>query len=381
MRRIVVLSALAAVVAAAVGAGYAGGKSTVRRAAAVDCGTSATIGYFGPTTGPAASIGEELRRFSLLYSQQWNAKHKLKFKVVEGDTQFDPAQVSTIAQQFASNGDLLAVIGPGASQEVLAAKPILKKAGLAYIAASATRVDLTTSNPTFFRIAAPDSVQAKSTSDFLLKRLHVKQVFVIDDQSAYSVPLANEVQKILNKAGVKTKRTSVKQAQSDFSSVITDIPSGTDLVYAPMQIPAKINLLGNQLKEQGKRITIFASDAGYSPDFKIVGSYFSTFGPDVRTFAQAQGMLNAFWAKYGKKAQITTFGPLGYITGQVIVDAVAKACADGTATRAEVLANVRKTNLKSSVIGQPIKFTAKGERVGASFFTFKITSKGPVTVK
>jgi len=373
-------TALAASVGAAFWTSAAGGGDD---RTAVSCSSEATIGYFGPNTGPAASIGEELRNWSVFYARQWNKRgNRPRIKLVEGDTQFDPKEVATIAQQFVSNRDLLAVIGPGASQEVLAAKPIFKRAGMPYIAASATRTSLTDgTNSTFFRIAAPDAVQALSTSGFMVNRLKVKNVFVVDDQSSYSVPLAGEVTKLLRRARVNVKRTSITQKQSDFSSVITGIPSETDVVYLPIQLPSQMQLFGQQLREQGKRITIFSSDAGYSPDFKIVGSYFSTFGPDVRTFTGARATVSAYFAEFGKKAPLTTFGPLGYITGITVVQAVGRACRDGNATRAEVLREMRRTNLRTSIIGQPVRFTARGDRVGARFFTFQITKTGPKTVR
>jgi len=53
--------------------------------------------------------------------------------------------------------------------------------------------------------------------------------------------------------------------------------------------------------------------------------------------------------------------------------AITKACADGSATRAEVTKNVRQTNVPS-IIGSAIKFTAKGDVRGASFAVFKVTN-------
>ncbi len=389
MKKPLLLGALVAALGASAALVAAGGapSATAARAtaAAVDCSRTITLGFMGPTTGPAASIGQELRDFSILYAENWNdSGKKPKIDIVQGDTQFDPAQASTIAQQFVSNGNLLGVIGPGGSQEVLAVGRIFQRAGMAFSVASATRKSLTigkTKVKGLFRIAAPDSVQAKSTTDYMLKRLHVKRVFVLDDQSAYSVPLAEAVSKILAHAGVKVSRSSVAQKQSDFSSVITDIPDGTDLIYLPIQFPAKMELLGQQLKEQGKKITLFASDAGYSPDFKIVGSYFSTFGPDVRTYGPAQKVLASYYRRHGKNAPLTTFGPLAYISGQVMVGAAVRACKDGSADRAEVLREMHKTSLKTSIIGEPVRYTADGDRIGGSFFTFKVTAKGPVTVR
>ncbi len=373
---------LAAAAAVAVAAFGGTAKAPGATAAGVDCGGTATVGYFGPTTGPVASIGAELRGFSLLYAQQWNAAGKKPaIKLVEGDTKFDPAVTSTTAQKFASNGDMLGVIGPGASQEVLAAGPIMTKARLAYVAASATRTSLTDGSiPTFLRIAAPDAVQASSTAAFLISKLHVKSVLAVDDQSAYGKPLADQVGKLLKAKGVKVKRTSTTQKQSDFSSVITSMDSGTDLVYLALQIPQKMELFGQQLKEQGKNAKVFLSDAGGS-GVNLPGAYFSTFGPDITRYAPARSVLKAYHARYGAKAPLTAFGPLAYESGRVVVDAVAQACKDGTATRAEVLKDLHKTKRKTSVFGDPISFNAHGDRIGAHFFQFQITKKGPVPVR
>jgi ABC-type branched-subunit amino acid transport system substrate-binding protein len=371
-------SAAVGIVAAFVGTAKAPSATT----AGASCGSSATVAYFGPTTGPVASIGAELRGFSLLYAQQWNAASKKPtFKIVEGDTKFDPAVTSTIAQKFASDSSILGVIGPGASQEVLAAGPIFKKNGVPFVAASATAENLTNGSlPTFLRIAAPDSSQAKSTVAYMIDKLHAKTVLAVDDQSAYGKPLADAVSKLLKAKGVKVTRQSVTQKTSDFSSVITSMSSKTDLVYLAIQIPQKMQLFGTQLKEQGKNVKVFLSDAGGS-GVNLPGAYFSTFGPDITHYAPAAAVLKAYHAKNGAKAPVTAFGPLAYVSGQVVVDAIARACKDGTATRAEVLKELHKTNLKTSVFGDPIKFNSHGDRIGAHFFQFQITKKGPVPVK
>jgi branched-chain amino acid transport system substrate-binding protein len=378
-----VLSAFAVAVLAALAGlvGAAKAPSAVR--AGVNCSSSATIAYFGPTTGPVASIGAELRGFSLLYAQQWNAAGKKPtMKIEEGDTKFDPAVTSTIAQRFASDSNVLGVIGPGASQEVLAAGPIFKKAAMPFVAASATRTSLTNGSlPTFLRIAAPDKIQAVSTAQFIKTKLKGKSVFAVDDQSAYGKPLADQVSSLLRGLGVKVTRASVTAKTSDFSSVITSMPSGTNVVYMAMQIPQKMTLFGTQLKEQGKNPKIMLSDAGGSGVTLTGLVYYSTFGPDITRYPPAKPVLKAYYAKYGAKAPVTAFGPLAYVSGQVVVDAVARACKDGTATRAEVLKQLHQTHLTTSVFGDPISFNSHGDRIGAHFFQFQLTKKGPVPVR
>src|SRR5262249_9557113 len=148
-----------------------------------------------------------------------------------------------------------------------------------------------------------------STANFMLTKLHSKNVLAVDDQSSYGKPLADAVTKLLKAKGVKVKRASTTQKQSDFSSVITSMDSGTDSVYLAMQVPAKMTLFGQQLKEQGKNVKVMMGDAG-GTGVNLPGAYYSTFGPDVTHFAPAQAVLKAYHAKYGSKAPVTAFGPL-----------------------------------------------------------------------
>jgi branched-chain amino acid transport system substrate-binding protein len=374
----------AIVVCVAFGAATASaGRSVSAKAGAgsVSCTTSATIGYMGPTTGPVASIGEELRDWPLLYVSQWNATHKLQIKVVEGDDQFDPSQASTIAQQFASNSTMLGVLGPGSSTEVEAAAPLFKRGGMPYIAATATNSTLT--NGTFghfYRIAPPDSAQAQTTANYMVKTLKAKKVAIFDDQSAYSKPLADTVQGLLKKMGVSVFRSSVSPKATDYSSTITTIPDGTDLIYTPFTNPANMQLFGQQMVDQGKNIAMFAGDSGYSDKFHIVGAHFSTFAPDIRDLPADKPIIAAYFKKEGSNAPLTTYGPPSYVSAQMLIAAVAKACADGKATRAEVNADLHKVSLKTSLLGHPIKFTSKGEDAGAQFVVFVIGKDGKPTV-
>ena len=252
-------------------------------AASVSCGSTATIGYIGPTTGPVASIGEELRDWPLFYVSQWNATHKLQIKVVEGDDQFDPSQASTIAQQFASNADMLGVLGPGSSTEV--SRPRRSSSGRHAVHrrdGDQLDPDQRHARPLLphraARLAAgPDD------RDYMTKALKAKKVAIFDDQGAYSKPLADAVQALLKKRAFRVYRSSVSPKATDYSSAITTIPSGTRLVYTPFTNPANMQLFGRPDGRAGQEHDrCFAGDSGYSADFHFVGAYFSTFAPDIR---------------------------------------------------------------------------------------------------
>src|SRR5437868_11941276 len=61
-------------------------------AQAVSCKKAVQIGMMAPITGPAASIGDDQLHWAQFYFNQWNKTHKIKLKLVQGDTQLDAAK-------------------------------------------------------------------------------------------------------------------------------------------------------------------------------------------------------------------------------------------------------------------------------------------------
>ena len=283
---------------------------------------SPKIGFQGPITGDGLHR-QGAAGLRAVRDQEAAARSRS-----QQDTQLDPAQASTTGTKLHADASVLAVVGPAGSQEVLAVAPIYKKAQrLPFISGSATRTSLTNGSiPNFFRVVPNDSVQAPTTAKYIRQILKAKSVFIVDDQTAYSKPLANGVQANLRAGGVKVTRNSVNQKVTDFSSLVSKIGDDVDVVYLPWQIAANGQIFGQQMKEQGKSAIIFGSDGLDSGDFKIQGSYVSAFAPDIRGI---KGNA-AFIKGYGKKF-VSNFGPP--IRGQAAISAIQKACADGNATR------------------------------------------------
>jgi ABC-type branched-subunit amino acid transport system substrate-binding protein len=120
---------------------------------------------------------------------------------------------------------------------------------------------------------------------------------------------------------------------------------------------------------------IVGSDGMDSGDFKIPGSYVVAFAPDIRAI---KGNA-AFIKGYGKKF-VSNFGPPTYVATQAAIAAIKKACADGSATRAEVQKALHTTFIPKSILGGNFQFTAKGDVKGAKFYIFKLGSGGKKTL-
>jgi branched-chain amino acid transport system substrate-binding protein len=360
---VMAIAALLAIVAtAATAKTNRSAAPTAAGSALVKCGKTRTIGLLAPFTGPAASLGVLQVSWFRYYIKTYNATHKTKFKEVDGDTMLGVSVSEAVkaAQAVQSDSSVLGVVGPAGSQEVEATTATLKNAGLAFISGSATKTALTTDGTRsgfFFRTVPPDAQQGTDVANFMIKKLKVKSVYIIDDEEAYSTGLADFVEGKLKAAGVSVTRDGVSQQQSDFSAIIAKIPRSTGLVYMPWQLPPKGQAFGQQMQSAGKgSIKLMGSDGLFDPAFSGVGSnVYDSFFP-VQT---SNKVVKAYRKSHGGKGDY--FGAPSYVAAQVIGGAINRACKDGTASRAEVRAQVRATNLKKSLLGIPISYDRNGD--------------------
>ena len=375
-------------VAAAVGslvvAGCSSSSSSSSSSAAAGGGSSssstkscaASIGFEGPITGPVAPLGTEQLHFAQLAVSMDNAANNTKVTLVQGDTQLQPAQATTVTQQFISNTAILGVVGPAGSQEVEAIGGPMGRAGMAFISGSATAVALTTgSYPTFFRVVSKDSVQGPQDANYIVKTLHPKALMIVDDQEAYSTGLVAAMTPVFQAAGIKVDHESVSQKVTDFSALVAKVTAADTVVVLPWQVAANAQQFGRDLAQEHKNAVIFGTDGLFSPGtFTINGSYVSSFGPDITAIPADASLVAAAQQKFGS---FGTFGPPVFAATHVLDEAIASVCKAGqTPSRANVLAAVKTTNESTSILGQAISFDSHGDLTNGKFFLFKINSAG-----
>jgi branched-chain amino acid transport system substrate-binding protein len=354
------------------------------KVAKIACGSTRTIGLAAPITGPAASIGQDQLHWAQWFVKGWNANpanKNQKVKIVVGDTQLgvDTAFAVKVAKAFASNQKVLAVVGPGGSQENVAATSTFMGAHLAWISGSATRVSLTDGHTDgvnrqgyFFRTVPNDGVQGPTVANYIRLKLKVTKVMIIDDQETYSQGLSDNVQQSLQSHGISVARDSVSQQTTDFSSEIAKIPGGTQVIYIPWQLPPQAQAFGQQLKAAGKNIPLFGSDGLFDPStFKIVGSYDSFFPVDT-----SSAVVKAYESAHGGDGEF--FGAPTYVATEVATLAITAACKDGTATRDEIRADIAKVTIpqNKSLLGVPIDFQKTGDLRHGGFGVYQVQSDG-----
>ncbi len=369
-RTIIAVAVLGALAVAGCGSSNGGTASGGSKAC------TASIGIEAPITGAVAVLGQEQLHFAQLAMAMDNKANKTKITLVQGDTQLDPAQATTVTQQLTSNSKIVAVVGPAGSQEVEAVGPLMARVGMAFISGSATNVTLTQGKyPTFFRVVSNDRVQGQNDANYIVKNLHPKAVMIVDDQEVYSTGLVGFMTPILTAAGIKVDHESVSQKLTDFSSLVAKVTPATSVVILPWQVAGNAQQFGRNLAQQHKKAVIFGTDGLFSPGtFTISGSYVSAFGPDITAIPADASLVAAAKAKFGS---FGTFGPPIFAATHVVDEAIASVCKAGqTPSRANVLDAIKKTNESTSILGQPISFDSHGDNAHGKFFLFKIDSSG-----
>jgi branched-chain amino acid transport system substrate-binding protein len=383
------IAALASVAAASAHPSSPAGATAAGSSAALSCKGTLKIAFLTPLTGDAGFLGTEQLSWAKYAVKTLQKKYGLKIQLLAGDTQLDASLASSLAQKYVADSKVVAVLGPSTSGAVAATSQTLYAAGIAHISPSATRTSLTKgtnreATPGFFRVVPDDSVQGPTDARYMIQKLKAKKVVLIDAQEPYSVGLADAAQATLKAAGITTIRESVSVSQSDFSSIVTKVPSDADVVFAPFQQPPKAQTLAQQLIEQGKKAKVFGGDGTNDSDkFKVPGSLVSNFAGPIDSISYDQGII-AGWRKDNPGATLGSFGPPAYGAAQVAMAAISKACTAGhgkLAKRADVIKQVKKVQIKNWILGGNFRFSDKtNDPFNGKFVIFQIQSDGKYKV-
>jgi branched-chain amino acid transport system substrate-binding protein len=246
--------------------------------------------------------------------------------------------------------------------------------GLAFVSGSATRTSLTdgTRRNFFFRVVPTDADQGASVAQYMNNTLKYRRVHIIDDQESYSQGLADEVERRLKAAGVNVTRDSVSQQTTSFAGQISKVGADVRAVYIPWQLSSQAQAFGQQLRAAGRSAVLFGSDGLFDPDnFKIAGSYISFF-PVARTST----LITAYKRTHNGKPDF--FGAPTFEAVHVLAQAIQSGCKNGSVTRAEVRAQLRRINFaaKNVVLSVPIKFNRNGDITRRRFGIFRIGATG-----
>ncbi len=336
-----------------------------------------SIGVVAPLTGDQAYIGTGVQQGVQMAVEDANIKGPVfgntKLKVLPLDDQHNPTQAVLAANKFAADSSVVAVVGHFNSSCSKAASSIYHEARLAQISPGSTNPEISKQGyDTFFRVCATDDVQAPAGADFIFKKLGLKKIILIDDQTTYGKGLADELDKRFKSLGGEVLfRSGITQGEKDFTPLLTKVKSmKPELVFYGGVYP-ELALLLKQAKKIGLSVPWMGGDgifdvtliqlAGASSE----GVYSTMIGVDPHSLPAAQDFVARYEARYG---EIGSYSSYAYDATNILIEAIRKA---GRPDREAVLKEVHATKDFPGILG-PVNFDANGDAIGKSIGIFQV---------
>ncbi|MBA5607955.1 branched-chain amino acid ABC transporter substrate-binding protein [Duganella sp. FT3S] len=222
------------------------------------------IGHSGPLSGAQAFSGKDNENGARLAVEELNAKpitvagRKIKFELLSEDDQGDPKSGVAVAQKLVDAG-VRYVVGPYNSGVAIPASRTYHDAG-ALVATVATNPKLTQQGyQGLFRVNASDTQLGSKMALYAANALHLKNVAVIDDRTAFGQGVAEEFKKQAKASGMTVAGHEFTNDKAfDFTSILTKLkakkveaiffggyaPQGAPMVRQMKQLGINARLLG-----------------------------------------------------------------------------------------------------------------------------------------
>jgi branched-chain amino acid transport system substrate-binding protein len=332
------------------------------------CGSGSNaikIAYQGPLSGGEAQTGIDEQNAVKFAIELYNATNpEQKIELVSADDQGDGTVAAGVAPGIANDDSIVAVVGPAYSGATIASLPYYKEAGMPLISPSATKVSLTDpavegefGGPVFHRIPATDKIQGPALGKLAISGVKSPKVFVVDDQTAYSVGLVEYLTPSLPKGSV-VGTDSTKNDTADFAPTVAKIKAKGANVVIYTGYYSQAAVLVKQLRDAGYKGIFAGGDGVLNSEFAVLAGA-AAEGARLTGATVPLGELSADLAAKFKESQGVepgVYAAESFDAANIIIEAI-KA---GNTTR-ETILEYLKTVSYVGVGGQAISFDENGD--------------------
>ena len=323
------------------------------------------IAYQGPLSGGEAQTGTDEQNAVKFAIELYNATNPERLiELVSADDQGDGTVAAGVAPGIANNEEIVAVVGPAYSGATIASLPYYKEAGMPLISPSATKVELTDPSvagefggPVFHRIPATDKIQGPALGKLAISGVAAPKVFVIDDQSAYSVGLVQYLTPSLP-AGSLVGTDSTKNDTADFAPTVAKVKSKGANVVIYTGYYSQAAVLVKQLRDGGYKGIFAGGDGVLNSEFAVLGGA-AAEGARLTGATVPLGELSADLAAKFKESQGVepgVYAAESFDAANIIIEAIK----NGNTTRESILKYIKSVSYVG-VGGQAISFDANGD--------------------
>lgn len=278
------------------------------------------VGMFGPMSGEKSAFGTRFREAIEMFVEDINGQGGIEgrpLEVIYEDSRGNPREAANIAQKFAQNDDMLAVVGGWSSSESMAAAPILTDAGLPQVSPTASHPDFTQMSEFQFRMVNTQKSLSFVHRDLLMDKLGLKRIAILyyqDDWGAYVN--TSTAERVREAGGEVVLQEAMIPDSKDFRALVTKVKSAEpDGVFLASHY-AESSIFIRQMRQAGIEVAVLGADTLQNPKFLelageaaegvVMPSYYFSEDPDALDFTKAYeahwGRLPDYYAVFGYDA-------------------------------------------------------------------------------
>lgn len=360
-RRLVTLGAIAAsaaLVLTGCSDGLAGGDSGGSSDGPIK------LGMLAPFSGSEAAFGDYMKYGAQLAIDEINADGGVdgrELELVTEDDGCDATAAVAAANKLVSAG-VEGSVGGYCSGATLPTLPVFKEAGISMVIPAANSTKLVGQGA--FLINGTGTQQGKAAVAYA-EKLGAKSVVLIDDNTDYSVDLANAFEEQAGSLNI-VKRESVNPDEKDFGANINSvIGASPDFIYWTGYYQAG-GLLIDQLRAAGYDGTILVGDGSVDAQLAAIAgpAIANVFGTFTRTPDMLEG--GDAWVKAYTELAKADPGPYSMQTYEA-VKAIAQAMDDAGSTDAEAVDKALLGLKAFPLLSGDLTFAKDGSREGGGF--------------
>ncbi|QDQ26531.1 branched-chain amino acid ABC transporter substrate-binding protein [Chitinimonas arctica] len=324
------------------------------------------LGFAAPLTGPQAHYGADMKAGIVLALEDVNkqapviAGKSVKFELLAEDDQADPKTATSVAQRFVDQ-KVSGVIGHFNSGTSIPASRIYADAGIPQIAMATAPAFTAQGFKTTFRAMTSDTQQGSVMGGFVVKKLGLKKVAIIDDRTAYGQGLADQFELAAKAAGgVIVQREYTNDKATDFASILTSIRAkqpdvifygGADTQSAPLTLQMRrLGMKAQLVSGEMTRTDNYLKLAGNAADGVIA----SLAGLPMEKTPGSAALVARVKARFGAA---DFYAPYSYDATMVMVQAMQAANSTEPARYLPFLAKTRYSGATSAEIA----YDARGD--------------------
>lgn len=377
---------LALITALLAGCGGAGGNEATPAASepASSSGSKQVIKIAtqSPLSGGSSVQGEAIK----LGAQMSLDDHKEEFsalgyelELVPYDDQGDPKKGVANAELIGADQAVLGVIGHLNSGVTIPSSVIYEKYNIAMISPASTATDVTDRKlKVVNRVVARDDFQGPAAADYAVNTVGAKNIFVVQDKTAYGQGLAEAFRDAAQGLGANISGyEGITVGEKDFNGVLNIVAAQKpDFIFFGGMY-AEGGLLVKQARDKGITAPLMGGDALDSSGMvnvagaDVKGALYSSVAGDITNSDSGKQWADKYEQTFKKKSE--GYSVYAYDSMSVLLEAIKKGIDENGGklpTREAVSTAVRATKEFEGVAGK-ITFDEIGDNAYAKVFIYE----------